>query len=93
MVEVSPDIKVPTSQSHHINPSNAEATFVQSTRTQNIMKIILNLSYRYSFERPCCILSYEYPCARVSVILFRFLASLCIGQISHQQQIGLKITI
>ena len=45
MVEVSPDIKVPTSQSHHINPSNAEATFVQSTRTLNIMKIILNLSY------------------------------------------------
>ena len=42
------------------------------------------LSFWYSLESSCRVLSIEYLCARVSVI-FHFFASFCIGQISHQQ--------
>ena len=51
------------------NPSNAEATFVKSTKAQRFLK--------NNFE-PChvgihWIPSDEYPCARVSVIFLGFL--------------------
>ena len=67
-----------------INPANAEATFVKSTRMQKSLKIIETLSCWYSLDSSWWVLSDEYPSARVSVI-FRFFGSFCIGQISHQQ--------
>ena len=48
-----------------INPSNAEATNVQSTRTQRFLKIIQTLSCWYSLDSSWWALSDEYPCARV----------------------------
>ena len=51
-----------------VNPSNAEATFIQSTRTQIFLKIIKTLSCWYSLESSWWVLSDEYPFARVSVI-------------------------
>ena len=53
---------------HIPNPYNAEATFVQSTRTQRFLKIIQTLSCWYSLESSRGVLSDEYPVARVSVI-------------------------
>ena len=67
----------------HINPSNAEATFVQSTRMQRFLKKPESCRVGIHWT-----LSHEYPFARVSVI-FHVLASLDIGQISHQQYKGL----
>ena len=69
------------------SPSNAEATFVQSTRMQSFLKTILTLSCWYSLDSSQWVLSDEYPCVRVSII-FSFFASFCISQISHQQQKG-----
>ena len=62
-----------------LNPSNAEATFVQRTSMHT-------LSCWYSLDSPHRVLSHEYPCTytRVSVILGLF----CIGKISHQQYKG-----
>ena len=48
-----------------LNPSNAEATFVQSIRTQNFMKTILTLSCWYPLDSSRCIFSDEYPCSRI----------------------------
>ena len=55
-----------------LNPYNADATFIQRTRTQRFLKTIKTLSCWYSFESSRRVLSYEYPFARVSVI-FRVL--------------------
>ena len=52
-----------------INPPNAEATFVQSTRMQRFLTIILTLSCCYSFNSSQYVLPEEYPCARVLNIL------------------------
>ena len=51
-----------------LNPSNAEATFVQSTRTQRFLKISQTLSCWYSLESSRRVLSDEYPFSRVWVI-------------------------
>ena len=51
-----------------VNPSNAEATFIQSTRTQIFSKTIETLPCWHSLESSRRVLSYEYPFARVSVI-------------------------
>ena len=59
-----------------VNPSNAEATFVQSTRTQRFLKIILTLSCWYSFDSTCWVLSDDYPHSRVLVIFQVFCISL-----------------
>ena len=49
------------------NPSNAEATFIRSTRT-SFLKIIETLPCWYPLESSRWVLSDEYPFARVSVI-------------------------
>ena len=61
---ILPYIPVPLA----FNPSNAEATFVQSTRTQRFLKIFLTLSCWYSLDSSRQVLSDEYPFDRVSVI-------------------------
>ena len=68
-------------------PSNAEAAFIQSIRTHKFVKTIKTLSCWYSLDSSRRVFSDEYPFARVSGI-FRFFASFCIGQISHQQHKG-----
>ena len=68
-----------------VNPFNAEVTFIQRTKKQRFLKTILTLSCWYSFY----IALAEY--SQISTHLpgfqsfFKFFASLCIGQISHQQ--------
>ena len=47
-----------------INPSNAVATFAQSTRMQRFFKTIKTLSCWYSLESSCWALSDEYPFAK-----------------------------
>ena len=69
-----------------VNPSNAGATFVQSTRAQRFLKIIQTPSCWYSLDSSHWVLSYEYPFARVSIIFRCFVAS-CIGQVCHQLHI------
>ena len=54
-----------------VYPSNAEATFVQSTRTQSVLKTIETLSCWYSLDSSRWVLSDEYPFPRVSII-FQF---------------------
>ena len=71
----------------NLNPSNAEATFVQSTRTQISLKDIWTLSCWYSSNSSRWVLSDEYPFARVSIII-SFFTPFCIGQISHHQRKG-----
>ena len=56
-----------------LNPSNAEATFVQSSRTQRFLKTIQTLSCWYSLESSRGVLSDEHPFARVSIIVQGFL--------------------
>ena len=56
-----------------LNPSNAEANFVQSTKMQNSLKTSSTLSCWYSLDSPRWALADEYPFARVSII-FRFFA-------------------
>ena len=58
---------------YSLNPSNAEATFFQSTKTQLFLKTIETLSCWYTFESSCWVLSDEYPFARVLVILRGYL--------------------
>ena len=60
-------------QVSHLIPSNAEATFIQSTRTQKFQKTIWTLLCGYSLESSCWALSYEYPFARFSVNFSGFL--------------------
>ena len=59
-------------QTEKLNPSNAEATFVQITKMQKYLKTILNLSSCYSLESSHRVLSDEYPFARVSAIFSYF---------------------
>ena len=68
-----------------------EATFIQSTRTQRFLKIIETLSCWYSLDSSHWVLLYEYPFARCFSYFSSFLASFCIGQISHQQHEGEKL--
>ena len=55
-----------------VNPFADEGTSMQCTKKQKIMKIILTLSYWYSLNSSCWVLSDEYPSARVSVIIHVF---------------------
>ena len=55
-----------------INPSNAEATYAQSSMTQKSLKTILTLSCWYSLNSSRWVLSDEYPFARVSIIFQNF---------------------
>ena len=68
-----------------VNPSNAEATFVHSTRTQSSFENHLNLSCWYSLDSSRWVLWDECPC--VSTI-FQLFAWFCIGQISQQKHKG-----
>ena len=70
-----------------INSSNAETTFVQSTRTQSFLKNIESLSCWYSLDSSRWVLSGEYPFARVSVIIQVFCIILYWPN-SHQQHKG-----
>ena len=54
-----------------INPFNAVATFVQSTKTQTLLKNAETLSCWYPLDSSHEVLSDEYPFARVSII-FQF---------------------
>ena len=69
---------------YKLNPSNAEATSIRSTRTQRFLKTILTLLCWYSLDstrwKPWW--SDQYTCFRVSVI-FKVFASFRISQISH----------
>ena len=70
-----------------LNPSNAEATFVQNTRMQRFVKTIWILSCWCLLDSSHWVLSDEYQYAMVSVI-FTFVASFCNGKISHHQHKG-----
>ena len=65
-----------------LNPSNAGATLVRSTRTQRFLKTTLTLPCWYSLDSVHWVLSGDYSCAWVSVI-FRC-SAFCIGQINLQ---------
>ena len=54
---------------HATNPSNAEATFVQITRMQRVLKTIETLPCWYSLDSSRWVLSDKYPFARVSGIV------------------------
>ena len=59
----------------NINPYNAELlNYLQSRR---FLKTVQTLSSWYSLESSCWVLSYEYPCARVSIIFQVFCIILC----------------
>ena len=60
-----------------VNLYNAEATIVQSTKTQKFLKTTQTLSYWYSFDSSHWALLDEYPFVRVSVILQDFCIILC----------------
>ena len=70
----------------YFNLSAAEATYVQNTRKERILKNLKTLSCWYSLDSFHGVLSDEYPYARGSVIS-DFLKSCCIGQISHYRVI------
>ena len=57
-----------TTSSIRVNPSNDEATFVQSTRTQCVLKTISTQSCWSPLDSSRVVLSDEYPYARISVI-------------------------
>ena len=65
-----------------VNPSNAEATFVQSSRTQIFLKNIESLSCWYSLDSSHWVLSDEYPFARVSVIIQVFLHNFVLAKLA-----------
>ena len=67
-----------------LNPSNAEATFVHF-KHKDAKIFESHLNRHIGIHGSCGVFSDEYPCARVSVIFFRFFASFSIGQIRHQQ--------
>ena len=60
-----------------LSPFAAVVTFVQCSKKQNLMKIILTLSYWYSLESSCWVLSDEYPFAMVLVIFQFFVIISC----------------
>ena len=69
-----------------VNPSNAVATFAQSTRMQRFLETIKTLSCWYSLESSCWALSDEYPFAKgfngFSGFLHKFvLANLAVSSI------------
>ena len=55
-----------------INPLNAKATLIHSTRAQRFLKTIQTLSSWYSLDSSSWALSDEYPCARFSDTLQLF---------------------
>ena len=70
-------IQMTTSGGSTLNPSAAKVTFIQCTKKQKIMKIILTLSYWYSLESSYWVQSNEYTFATVSVISQLFIIILC----------------
>ena len=68
-------------RSIRVNPSDDEATFVLSTRTQRFSKSIQTLPCWYSLESFCWV-----PMSQGFSHFSVFFASFCIGQISHHQQ-------
>ena len=58
--------------SFHRYPFNAEATFLQSTKTQRFLKTLKTMSCWYSLDSIHWVLSDEYPLARVAVIFQGF---------------------
>ena len=60
-----------------LNPYNAEATYIQSTKTQKFLKTTQTLSYWYSFNSSHWALLDEYPFVRVSVIFQYVCIILC----------------
>ena len=77
IIIVSMQISIVSSSSYHTHiPSNAKATFVQSTQMQRFLKTIQTLSCWYSLESSHGALSDVYPFARVSVIFQDFCISL-----------------
>ena len=56
-----------------VNPSNAEAIHIQSTRMQIFLKTSETLSCWYSLNSSRCVVSDEYPCAGDSLI-FQFIS-------------------
>ena len=71
-----------------LNPFNAEASFVQSTRTQRSLKTLLTLSSWYSLNSSRQVISDEYPFARCSVIFQVFYNFLYRPNYSHQRRKG-----
>ena len=65
-----------------LNPSNAEATFVQSTRKQTFLWNIETLSCWYSLESSYWVLSDEYPCASDSVIFLDFVPHFVLAKLA-----------
>ena len=61
--QTSPNYSGP--MAYRVNPSAAKVTFVESQKTEKIMKIIITLSCCYSLESPHWELSDEYPFAMV----------------------------
>ena len=83
---------VPVSNvSYDLNPSNAKATFVQSTRAISFLKTILTLSTGIYWKAP---VEYSHKSTNVpgSQSFIRFFASFCIGQLSNQQHKGLILS-
>ena len=68
------------------NPSNAKATFVQSTRMQRFLNH-LNPVMLVFIGLLLLSISDEYPYARVSII-FQLFCIIFYGKISHQQHKG-----
>ena len=69
------------------NPSNAKASFVQSTRIHIFLKTILTLSCWYPLNSSHWVLSNEYPWVRVSDI-FHLFCIILYCQNSPQQHKG-----
>ena len=55
-------LSVQTSENNQFNLSNAEGTFIQSTRVQRCLKTIWNLSCWYSLDSASWVLSDKYSC-------------------------------
>ena len=72
-----------------LTPSNAEATFVQSTRMQRLLITIQTLSCWYSLDTLVALTKYSQMSTLVPGFhyFFRIFASFCNGKFSHQQHI------
>ena len=66
-----------------IYPSNAEATFIQSTRTHNLNPVMFGIPWKGLTE-------YSQMNTHLQGFqsFFMYFASFCIGQISHQKHKG-----
>ena len=82
---ILPHIRFPCIYHDYLNPSNAETTFVQSTRTQDSWKTIETLGIHLKALAEYSQMSTHLPGFQY---FFVFFASFCIGQISYQQDKG-----